>query len=430
MSSSAINLGTRRVLPRFAAAMSDSSGAWTKADLQALRLGFHSIRAAQQRLSDDSLDDAFRHPLLGPLDHDDDGRMGSVSRVTHRTRDALRSLRACLLADDAPEAVVDALEEFASRLRIDDLHALALDSFLVLGDVLLERDPDRADEYRCVSGVLAMSANEWDTQDAIISELRLSRGRNAEACAWNLEARRAFVRGNLPAAERAARTAVALVDASKPSTAASLVHHTLGVVAGAQGRHQEATSILFEAYRLAPDPYRAQWALVCLAVGFYYLDRLDAAADCCALLREAENSNVRAYAVATGLLIAARRGNRAELARLRGDCESLIDGRGLTAEAAAKLCYTLGAALQHLGDGEGARSFWQRGLQIARSHQVNQTAYFLDVALSTGRIYGEGLDQLPLTSGALVADSSGSEFAELEQRLRVDRAAYELEVAG
>ena len=430
MSSSAIHFGTRRVLSRFAAAMSDLSGAWSEADHQALRFGFHAIRAAQQRLSDDRLDDAFRDPLLSPLDRDEERGMGSVSRVRPRTRDALRALRACLIADERPESIVDALEEFASRLRIDDLHALALDAFLVLGDALVERDIDRADETRCVSGVLAMSANEWDTQDAIIAALRLSRGRNAEACAWNLEARRAYVRGNLPAAERAARTAVALVDASTPSTAASLVHHTLGVVAGAQGRHEEATRILFEAYRLAPDPYRAQWALSCLAVGFYFLDRLDAAADCCALLGEAENSNVRAYAVATAVLIAARRGNRTELAKLRVDCESLIDGRGLIAEACAKLCYTLGAALQHLGDVEDARSLWHRGLQIARSHHVNQTAYFLDVALTTGRVHGEGLDQLPLTMETSGIDGSGPDLAELERRLRFDRAAYELEVAG
>jgi len=423
---------TLRVLPRFASALGDSSGAWSADDHKALRLGFHAIRALQQRMHDGALDEAFRLPLLEAFGHgDEDAPPSSLSRVSKRTRDAARYLAKCLLVGDSLEVIVDAFNDFANRLRIDDLHGLALDAFLTLADITGSVNDERAIECRCVAGVLAMSANEWDTFDVILSDLRQSRSRTAQGCAWNLEARRAFVRGNLPAAERAARTAVTLIDASKPSTVASLSHHTLGIVVGSLGRHGEATSVLFEAYRLAPDPYRAQWALGCLAVGFLYLGRFDAAEDCCALLGEAENANVRALAYTTSLRIALRRGDWAELAVLRSKCEALLERRILIAHASANLCYVLGAALQHMGDLEGARSFWDRGFDVARTHGMNHAAYLIDVALNTGRVGADALGPVPpREEGAAGATGSYSELADLEQRLRAERAAYELAVTG
>lgn len=423
-------LGSLHVVTRFAAAIGDRHPHWSPTDRRSLELGFHALRAVQQRLSDGWLDESFRQPMIELLANHQVDAVAAHSRLSGRTRDALRQLCSRLLTDEGIEPLVGTLIAFASRLRIDNQYTLALDTLLILVDVLEQFDDARIDENRCLAAIVAMNANDWDTVDAMIAALRASSGRDAPACAWNLEARRSFYRGNLPAAEQAARTAVALVDESSPSITASLAYHALGAVVGTQGRHREATAALFESYRRAPEPSRAQWALVSLAVGLFHLGLIDAAADCCALLAHAESANLRGGALITAIRIAGRRGDVSEVGRLRLEVESLLARDILIAHEASQLCYTLGVVLCHIGDADGAQSFWIRGFGVARSHRLHHMEYLLDAALTTGRTEIDELGPLPLpTSPSASLHETDPGLTYVERRLRTDRVALELEAA-
>jgi tetratricopeptide (TPR) repeat protein len=420
-------LGSLRVVTRFAAAIGDARPHWSPTDRRSLKLGFHALRGVQQRLSAGWLDESFRRPIIEQLVEHQADAGAAHSHIPERTRDALRQLCSRLLTDEGIEPLVDALIAFASRLRIDNQYTLALDALLILVDVLEQIDDARIDENRCLAAIIAINANDWDTVDTMISALRASSGHDAPACAWELESRRAFYRGNLPAAEQAARTAVALVDTSSPSMTASWAYHTLGSVVGTQGRHREAAAALFESYRLAPDPVRAQWALASLSVGLFQLGLIDAAADCCALLLRAESANLRGAALMTAIRIAGRRGDVSEIARLRLEVESLFGREILIAHEATQLYYTLGVVLSHVGDAEAARSYWSRGLDVAHSYRIHHVEYLLDLALTTGRTQSDALGPLPIPASPTDSTSdSDQSLTYVELRLRNDRVALEL----
>ena len=424
--------GSHRVAHRFASALGDASARWSALDQDILRLCFHALRASQQRLNAGWPDEVFLEPVveqLRSLRSEGEGR--AASRISRRTCDAVRLLGARLIAEEPPQQIIEALAEVASRLRIDDLHGLAIDAFLVLIDAVDQRGEERVDEYRCITGVLAISAVEWDVFDSMLASLRESGGRDAAACAWNLEARRWFVRGVLPEAERAARAAVALSQASAPSTPASLACQILGSILGTQGRHREGSAALFQAYQYAPDPYRAHWALACLACGFFYLGRIEAATDCCALLADAESPNIRATALCTAVRIAGLRRDLTELARLRTEVETLLDSQRLIAHAASQICYYLGAALHHVGDRDGARELWARGVDVARSNGVNHMLYLLDDALMSGRIDPD-VFRSPSSpeSVAAVPIEPPLDLMGFEGRLAADRIARAMEAVG
>ena len=433
MPSSAQLRGALRVLHHFVAALGDTRPRWNSADRRVIALGFHALRAVQQRLDIDSLDDAFGYPLVEHLDAEQNGRdaLATDGRIPPATRDALRLLCSRLLADEARERIIEALAAFANRLRNSGLHALAIDAFLVLVDAYEQCDDQCVDEMRCITGMNAMTAADWDTFDMMLAALQESGGRDAPVWALNLEARRTFLRGNLPEAERAARRAVSLVDKSSPSRQASLAYHVLGVAIGVQGRHREATAALFDAYRYATDTYRAQWTLVALATGLFSLGRIDAAADCCALLANAESPNLRGATYITAIRIAARRGELAEVSRLRSEIERLLDREILSAEPISQLCYMLGAALRHVGDADGARTFWTRGIDVARSHHINQVLYLLDNALTSGHEDAEAIGSPPLPEPvAEPSDEADAGLADAEWRLHTDRVARDLEMIG
>jgi hypothetical protein len=100
----------------------------------------------------------------------------------------------------------------------------------------------------------------------------------------------------------------------------------------------------------------------------------------------------------------------------------------LIAHAASQLCYFFGAALQRVGDIDGAHAIWARGLDVARSQQVNQVAYWLDVALATGRTDPDAFGPLPLPApGVRSTSEPDSGLVDVETRLRSDRASLELE---
>jgi tetratricopeptide (TPR) repeat protein len=376
------------------------------------------------------LDEVFRCPIDELLNADDSraASHGTGSHFSRLTQDALYTLCARLLTDDTPDAIIEALTHFAYRLRIDDLYALALDGLLVLSDALDRRNDERADEHWCIAGILAMNAEDLDTVDTILRILETSGGCHATEWVWILESRRAFLHGNLPEAERIARAAISVVDGATPSKLASLAYHSLGISIGAQGRDREATIAMFESYRLAADELRAQWALVCLATGLFNLGRIDAAADCCALLANAENANIRAGSGITAVRIAARRGAVTEVARLRSELESLLDRQILLPQSASTICYMLGAALHHVGDHGGAVASWSRGLNVARSYHINQLLYLLDVAIAKGHADSFALGPLPLPDIGESPTDAVSGLARVELRLHVDRVAHEMEV--
>jgi hypothetical protein len=427
--------GALRVPTHFVAAMGDDDPQRSTSYQRALMTAFHTLRAAQHALAG-SLDDAFRAPLrelsrdVWP-EEDHQGAWPSMSPTTHAV---LSRLRATVLREDAADHTIPALTEFAGRLRVDDLHALAIDAFLVLADGVELRDPELADEHRCVAGILSMSAEDRQSFEEVVATLRHNAAagrRNAAVGALHLAARQSFMRGNLREAEQIAREAVARLGVTGPSTLAALSYHILGNIVGTQSRDHEAVALVFEAYRLAPDSYRAHGALASLAIGFFSLGRVEAAADCCALLSDAENSGLRGSAYTVAARIAGRRRDAVELDRLRPKVDALLDRGSLIPHTASMLCYMLGAALRAIGDPGGAREYWTRGLDIARRHDVNHYRYLLDTALTTGQAEELTLGPLPLPAPAEATRSAAvPDLAHAEQRLHFDRLTRELETIG